>query len=305
MNYSLMTVEGRKSATLFHDGNLYVADDTHPNWEGIEAGLRAADPNVVDQFDVSRAVTRRFEKYSDRVSVANGRVYFDGDAVDNALTQQIIQFLEAGEDFGHLINFYENIAANPEQHSREQLFTWLQAVGDFTITEDGHFIAYKGVRKNVKSNGEDVHGYESISRGKAIVDGEVFEGAIPNYVGAIVEMPRSEVVFDPQDHCSTGLHAGSWSYASGFAQGATLSVKINPRDVVSVPNDHAYAKLRTCRYEVLEIVETPYNTPVWAKADDDEDDEDLSWGEDEEWNEDYDDEDEADWDAYPNDGYTY
>lgn len=272
MNYSLMTVEGRKSATLFHDGNLYVADDTHPNWAGIEAGLRAADPSVVDQFDVSRAVTRRFEKYSDRVSVANGRVYFDGDAVDNALTQQIIQFLEAGEDFGHLINFYENIAANPAEHSREQLFTWLQAAGDFTITEDGHFIAYKGVRKNGDK-------FESISRGKAIVDGEVFEGAIPNYVGAIVEMPRSEVVFDPQDHCSTGLHAGNWSYASNFAQGATLSVKINPRDVVSVPNDYGYAKLRTCRYEVLEVVETPYGTPVWAVED--EDDDEYGWGENE------------------------
>lgn len=304
MNYSLMTVEGRKSATLFHDGNLYVADDTHPNWLGIEAGLRAADPNVVEQFDVSRAVTRRFEKYSDRVSVANGRVYFDGDAVDNALTQQIIAFLEAGEDFGHLVNFYENIAANPEQHSRDQLFTWLQAAGDFTITEDGHFIAYKGVRKNEKGNGEDVHAYESISRGKAIVDGEVFEGAIPNYVGAVVEMPRSEVVFDPHDHCSTGLHAGSWGYASDFAQGATLSVKINPRDVVSVPNDYGYAKLRTCRYEVLEIVEHAYTAPVWSSSVDNDEDEGYSWGEAEEWDEEGQDELE-DWFTYPNDGYTY
>lgn len=283
MNYSLMTVEGRKSATLFHDGNLYVADDTHPNWAQIEAGLRDADPNVVDKFDVSRAVSRRFEKYSDRVSVANGKVYFDGDPVDNALTQQIIQFLEAGEDFGHLINFYENIAANPEQHSREQLFTWLQATGGFTITDDGHFIAYKGVRKNGAE-------YESINRGKAIVDGEVFEGSIPNYIGAVVEMPRSEVVFDPQTHCSIGLHAGSWSYASGFAQGAVLSVKVNPRDVVSVPNDHGYAKLRTCRYEVLDVVEQAYGSPVYTPPVSEEDD--LGWGEEEDYYDDlYDDED--------------
>lgn len=281
MNYSLMNVEGRKSATLFHDGNLYVADETHPNWAGIEAGLRAGDPKVVDQFDVSRAVTTRFEKYSDRVSVANGRVFFDGDPVDNALTQQIIEFLETGEDFGHLVNFYEKIAANPEQHSKDQLYTWLQNAGHFTITDDGDFIAYKGVRKN--SDGT----YESISRGKAIVNGEVFEGAIPNAVGDVVEMPRSEVVFDPGTHCSTGLHAGSWNYASGFAQGATLSVKINPRDVVSVPNDSGYAKLRTCRYEVLEIVDRAYATPVYSPPV--EDDEDYDWGEEEDW---YDDEDE-------------
>lgn len=295
MNYSLMTVEGRESATLFVNGSLFVADETHPNWAGIKAGLQDGDENVVDQFDVSVTVSKRFEKYSDRVSVANGHVYFDGDEVNNALTNQIIKFLEEGEDFRHLISFYENIAANPSEHSREQLFTWLQQ-GDFTITQDGHFLAYKGVRKDTDGT------MTSISHGKAIVNGEVHSGAIPNAVGDVVEMPRSEVVFDPGTHCSVGLHAGNWSYASGFAQGAVLNVKINPRDVVSVPNDHHYAKLRTCRYEVLEIVEQKYDgalypTPAPAA-------EDYTWGESEDFeDDDLDDDDDTGYDPYWNAQY--
>lgn len=297
MNFSLMVVEGRESATLFANGSLFVADETHPNWPAIKAGLQNGDEDVVDQFDVSVAVSKRFEQHSDRVSIANGRVFFDGDEVNNALTKQIITFLESGDDFGHLVKFYENIAANPSEHSREQLFTWLQQ-GDFTITEDGCFLAYKGVRKG--SNGV----MTSISHGKALVNGELKQGAIPNAVGDVVTMPRSEVVFDPRTHCSVGLHAGNWSYASGFAQGAVLHVKINPRDVVSVPDDHNYAKLRTCRYEVLEIVDQPYSAPLYPTPAPAE--EAYTWGEAEDFDDDdLDGDDDTDYDEYPNDGYSY
>jgi hypothetical protein len=34
-------------------------------------------------------------------------------------------------------------------------------------------------------------------------------------------------------------------------------VSVNPRDVVSVPKDCGYQKLRTCRYTVLDAVRNP------------------------------------------------
>jgi hypothetical protein len=160
------------------------------------------------------------------------------------------------EDFKPLVAFFEKVETNPNSHSRVQLYAWLRD-RNITLTEDGNFIAYKGVKVE---NGE----YFSISTGKAISNGVEYNGAIPNPLGAIVEMPRSEVQHDPSVGCHTGLHAGTWNYASGFARGAVLTVEINPRDVVSVPTDCDAQKLRVCRYVVKDVTETELDTPVYS-----------------------------------------
>ena len=38
--------------------------------------------------------------------------------------------------------------------------------------------------------------------------------------------------------------------------------KVNPRDVVSVPTDSNFGKLRVCRYEVVSVLKTIYAAPV-------------------------------------------
>ena len=86
-----------------------------------------------------------------------------------------------------------------------------------------------------------------MSSGRATVNGTTHIGHIPNPPGAVVEMPRTQVNGDRHNGCSTGLHVGTWDYASTFGP-KTLIVSVNPRDVVSVPKDCGYQKLRTCRY---------------------------------------------------------
>jgi hypothetical protein len=54
--------------------------------------------------------------------------------------------------------------------------------------------------------------------------------------------------------CHTGLHAGTWDYATTFSGDTLLLVKVNPRDVVSVPTDCNWQKIRTCRYTVVDVV---------------------------------------------------
>jgi hypothetical protein len=139
------------------------------------------------------------------------------------------------------------------------LYDWLKD-RDFTLTSDGCFLAYKGVIPS----GEGY--YLSISAGSAYVNDELVTGQIRQEVGDIVTMGRSKVAFDPGVGCSTGLHAGTWEYASSFARGAVLTVKINPRDVVSVPTDCEAQKLRVCRYEIVSETEVEYNEPVWDEV---------------------------------------
>ena len=83
-------------------------------------------------------------------------------------------------------------------------------------------------------------------------------------------MPRGDVEHDPGVGCHVGLHAGTWDYASSFAQGAVLTVEINPRDVVSVPTDCQDQKMRVCRYTVTGITEQELGSFVADEYDEDE-----------------------------------
>jgi hypothetical protein len=163
------------------------------------------------------------------------------------------------------------VQSNPNEHSKEQMYEWLDR-RDFTITSDGLIVGYKGVAPD--GNG----GYLSIHEGQAIVDGETVKGRIPTNPGSTVEMPRSEVQWDPSVGCHRGLHVGTWDYASSFAQGTVLEVHVNPRDVVSVPTDSDAAKVRCCRYTIVREIAVPYSTPVLYDYADDGEWGDGEWG---------------------------
>jgi hypothetical protein len=266
------------------DGVPYSASDQHPNFKEILRLSTEGDTGVIDLFDVSISISKKFEHLSERVSVKDGRVWFDNETVNAAIEAQIMEFYNSGEDFMPVVNFLDKLMQNPNPDSREQLYAWLDA-HKFTITPEGNLLGYKGVRKLADGK------YESVNHGRAIVNGEEHKGAIPNNIGDVVTMPRGDVEFNPGVGCSTGLHVGTWSYARGWAQGEVLEVTVNPRDVVSVPHDCSAQKLRTCRYVVTGVAEADYNTPLKASSNnygddayDDYDDEDEYYeDEDDAW----------------------
>lgn len=253
-------------------GSPILVNSDHPYFSAIFEGAKDSEGSDADDLralaDLTVAAAKHFDAVGDRVSVANGRIYFDGDEVDNVLTKQIRRFMDAGEDaWRPLIAFMENITTNENEHSREQLYAWL-ASRDFSITEDGCFVAYKGV------GGSEADGWKSLNAGDAIVNGEAMSGRIPNAVGDTIEMPRSSVQHDPAVGCSTGLHVGTFSYAQSYARGAMLQVIVNPRDVVSVPSGED-EKMRVCRYYVAEVIDAPATTPVVSTYVEDDDCEDC------------------------------
>jgi hypothetical protein len=255
LSFTIVGDEDESNIVVYVAGQMRVAHSSHPYFEQIIEGARSGDESIVGLFDLAEAAASRFEKLSERVSVANGTIYLDGEPIDNALTEQVLRFIDAGvDDWKPLVAFFENVQANVNEHSREQLYTWL-ANENFTITPDGLIVGYKGVRKT-----DD--GLVSINSGRAIVNGVVHNGNIPQPFGGIVEMPRSEVQHDPSVGCHRGLHVGTYDYANGFAQGALLEVHVNPRDVVSVPTDCSWAKMRVCRYSIVKLIDAPYTAPV-------------------------------------------
>ncbi len=300
--YQITTSEDDRSdvSVFFTNGTVLVADQDHPNYREIVAFLTRPktvteplptdpwadqelerllaeeeqierDAKVRDLFDVTLAIGTKFEALSERVTTAAGRVYFDGVEVHNVLADQIIRFLKEGSSFEPLVKFYEKIATNPNEHSREHLYRWLVAQGNFTINSEGNIVAYKGL---------DPQGNSITSGPNNIVDGVRVDGKVPNKIGSTIEMPRDKVAHDPSQGCSVGLHAGTYSYASSFGRGLLAEVEINPRDVVSVPTDSGDAKMRVCRYKVLKYIQQEIPTALYENDGSYYDEDDF---EDDEW----------------------
>jgi hypothetical protein len=168
--------------------------------------------------------------------------------------------------------------------SQKELYDFLEHE-HLPITEDGHFLAYKAVRSDFMDK---------------------YRGIFDNHVGNICEMTRSKVDDDRGRGCSNGLHAGALNYVAGYgsveSNDKIVIVKINPADVVSVPSDCNYEKLRTCRYEVAgeyagELLKPLYKADFGQDDYEDDEDEYLNDYDETYWNQFDEDDEEEDFDG--------
>lgn len=253
---------GQALTLAYPDGALVTIPGAHARFDRLVTYLRQTpDPDadaVREMTDLGLSTAAALRQLSDRVTYASGTIRYDGEPLDDALSRHLVTLIKAEDpSYGRFVAFLELLATNPSRRSRKHLFSWLTD-RELTIAPDGTFIAYKGVRADEQNH--------SVHSGRAAVDGVEHIGPIPNRVGSVITMPRSSVATDKHIGCSTGLHVGTWEYASRFGD-RTLIVAVNPRDVVSVPADHSYAKLRCCRYVVLDLIREPLTTPTYDPAD--------------------------------------
>lgn len=277
--------------SVFGDINESITSDSGTFGEAVQY-LTSTPTGDLDYDEVLRLVSPKktveayLRRVSDRVSFRGDSLLFDGDEINNSLASTIIR-LSAEDGAGDpikLVKFLENLMNNPSEHSREQLYDWI-APRDITITSDGHFLAYKGLNED----------FTSKHSGPGIVNNVEFTyAALNNSPGNVLEFPRSKVDDRSNIGCSVGLHAGTYEYASDFAGswGKLVLVKINPRDVVSVPTDCAAQKLRVSRYEVLEEVKGQVANVLWEDSVLEEDHDDTTEWDDDDW-----DSEEDDWDS--------
>lgn len=288
------------SVVIDHDGDTkpLTINADHPNWDRFQKGISDYTAGVISNVVLARLflgntnlAAKAAEKFvkvggilDGRMTISANSILVDHAPIDPALEGHILRLLRAdgtpkdARNWAAFAKFVENLYSNTSEFVRDQLFAWLNYENlkgqGFTLTDDGCFIGYKGCVGTPTDA-------TSITHGEAIVNGVLHSGAIPNPLGAVVEMPRNKVQDDPQVSCSTGLHVGTFKYANSFQRGVLLTVKVNPRDVVSVPTECAAQKIRTCRYEVLKAVETAYNAVTWSDDDDDWDEDDADYERDE------------------------
>lgn len=159
----------------------------------------------------------------------------------NPLVKKILDGFKNDDNYMSYLKFLDNLTQNPLMTAVNELYLFLTKAGnDFEITEDGCFLAYKKVRSDFK---------------------DIYTGTFDNSVGQVVKMKRQDVEFDREKLCSNGLHFCSKSYLDCYSSygrnDVVVIVKVNPKDVVSIPSDYENAKGRCCRYEVIDILKKP------------------------------------------------
>lgn len=262
------------SLTIFINGAPVAIDNTHVNWEKIKTALKNSDydalPNLVD----TESAVRNYVEGA--MTVKHGTVYWNGTAIDSSLTRRIITMLKEGFPVTPLVNFLKNMMANPSNRAQNELYAFLE-YGNLPITPDGYFLAYKRVDDNYM----DCHSH-----------------SIDNSVGQTVEMPRGAVDDRSEVTCSHGLHFCSLEYIKHFWGSHLMVLKINPRDVVSIPVDYNNTKGRCCKYEVISELdlESSYEHTFGTSVFGDIDDFDVEDDDDDE--EEYPADDRFDWDDF-------
>ena len=149
-------------------------------------------------------------------------------------TDPILAFIKLLKDKGTIDTeierikpFLQNVFENPFIDAVQEIYEYCKAM-DFEITEDGCFLAYKYVNENLTSK---------------------YDGKTKHAIGEYTEVTHFDT--NRRNECSSGLHFCSKSYLSSYGGQTIIVVKINPKDVVSIPTDYNFAKGRCRRYMMV------------------------------------------------------
>ncbi len=238
MNKPSYSITNTGLTVVFSDGRpLTLSASYKTQYAQALDAIRNEDWSLLkDTFNLVKSLG----KYLNKVQFKDGTVTFNGKVLNNIVTKKIMEFWVNGLSVDSLVLFLENCLLNPSQKAVEELYLFLEK-NNFTLTEDGCFLCWRKVDSNYKSYHPNRDGTYNT-----------------NYPGDVVKMDRSLCTSNREVCNDSGLHACAFDYLSQYqgGNGKVVLVKINPKNVISVPIDHANAKLRCCEYEVIQEVET-------------------------------------------------
>mgnify|MGYP000352453636 CR=1 FL=1 len=241
------------------DNTPHTINKSHVNYSKVAEAIKAKDWDALKKIINPEKLVLEYGQ--GKIAIQGEKIFWEGAEMHNALSQRMLAMLNEGFPIEPLVLFMENLQTNPSYRAVEELYGFLEK-NTLPITPDGYFLAYKKVNSEYK----DIHsGTVSNKLAAAFTDEE--KAAMPLVSGkkkevkvyidgdsTVVEMPRNKVNDNKDQTCSEGLHFCSQSYLRHFGNGSTdhvMILKINPRDVVSVPSDYNDSKGRCCRYEIV------------------------------------------------------
>lgn len=213
---------------LMVDNKDVIISKTHISYERIIKCIHNGKWNKIKKLINTRDVLKKYTKGA--VEISGSSLSINGTAVTTGFSRRIVSMYKKNIPVDGLVAFINNLDKNPSKTATEELYEFLEN-NNLPITSDGHFLAYKKVTNDYK---------------------DVYTNTIDNSVGEIVTEKRNKVEDNRNIACGAGLHFCSVTYLRhyGCKNDRVVILKINPRDVVSIPVDHGVSKGRCCRYEV-------------------------------------------------------
>jgi hypothetical protein len=247
MTHSYFSNDDQVTLINLSNGNRVTVYKDDKRFQKFKDLIIAGDYDSAEKMDAKSAIqnfTARFvgnQSFNITIADGNGEVNVKGTTypLSDVIVKRIIKMVGEGFDAQPLVNFMCNLYDNPSKAAVDELFLFMDQ-SELPITQDGFLIAYKIVKNDYT---------------------DIYSGKFDNSVGKVVEMPRFAVDDNRSNTCSAGLHFCSKGYLNHYGSEARnndrcMLVKINPKDIVSIPNDYNNAKGRTCRYEVIGEVTT-------------------------------------------------
>jgi len=251
------------SISIIWEGMPYTVGKDSINYAPLKQALLKSQ---YDSIASLLSVKKRIEDFTyGNITVKNGEVFYGNARLNGVVVQKLLHLLEDGlQDASSILNFITKLMKNPSNNSVEQLYTFL-SYRELPLTAEGNVIAYKGVQNNFYS--------QRGNKSTIVLSGVVNQsGQILNAIGDVIEVQRNCVDDNSSNHCSNGLHVGSYDYAKSWAgsDGRVLLVEFDPVDAVSVPTDCKFQKLRTSKYKVIREIpqenrtsEAPFQNSVY------------------------------------------
>jgi hypothetical protein len=249
----------------------HTVSKSHIAYNKLLNAIKSNDWETVQDIIEPKQVVLNFGQGN--VSVEGDKIFWKGREMHNALTKRMVAMIQEDFPVEPLIAFMENLMDNPSKRAVNELYGFLEK-NTLPITSDGCFLAYKKVRQDYL----DCHSGTVLNKPAAYMTDED-TAALAEAVGknnevtvavedgvTVVSMERNLVDDDQNRTCSTGLHFCSQDYLNSFGGERIVILKINPRDVVSIPNDYNDSKGRACRYEIVDEIDKDKADEAFAKT---------------------------------------
>lgn len=224
-----------KAIVAMFDAKTYTVNVGDERYADVENAIRQGDKEqVMNLMDVKGKI---ISDSNGGIYILNGMLRCDKFEIPSLLASRIIASYRKKLSLAPLTNFLSNLMENPNESGTivEEVYAFVEACS-LPITPDGCLLAYKMVRSDFK---------------------DLYTGTMDNSVGVTVSMDRAHCDFNRGNLCSSGLHFCSEAYLGKYGTRGSdqvVIVKVNPRDITSIPPDYNNAKGRACRYEIVDAI---------------------------------------------------
>lgn len=249
----------------------HTISKSHIAYNKLLNAIKANDWDTVQDIIEPKKVVIKFGQGN--IEIEGDKIFWKGREMHNALTKRMVAMIQEDFPVEPLVAFMENLMENPSKRAVTELYGFLEK-NTLPITPDGCFLAYKKVRGDYL----DCHSGTVLNKPAVYLTDED-NAKLAEQVGkhnevqvevvdgvTVVSMERNLVDDDQNRTCSVGLHFCSRDYLNHFGGDRIVVLKINPRDVVSIPNDYNDSKGRACRYEIVDEIDKDKADEAFEKA---------------------------------------